>query len=404
MFLGELSSKLVSTASIALRFIESIFEDSENQFQQSSYWPPHPDDGEPPNGEYIASFYHGLAGVAWAQLELADLGYGEVRNDYLHAIETARKSTIEGLRNFISFHNKDDYLSGLLMAELGFMVPILRLDPSEGNYKATIRLVQRNLQNPVLELLWGSSGSMLFLSSLLNSGKASPAQSSLLVEGVTFLQANLISSPTRNCKLWQQDLYDEKTCFLGAGHGFVGNSLAILQAIDYLPVEDARYWRKLIKETAIHTADTHGGLTNWKQSVDSHREGRTDWLLQFCHGSPGVVACLARLMGDDLNFDQLMLNAGELIWKAGPLAKGAGFCHGTSGNGWAFLKLFEATKNEMWLDRAKTFAACAVKQSEQRTLDYGDRRYSLWTGDHGVAFFTDACVSHSFSIPGLERF
>jgi hypothetical protein len=99
-----------------------------------------------------------------------------------------------------------------------------------------------------------------------------------------------------------------------------------------------------------------------------------------------------------------MLNAGELIWKAGPLVKGGGFCHGTAGNGWAFLKLFAATKDEKWLDRAKAFSACAIRQSKQRTLDIGNHRYSLWTGDHGIALFADACINHAFSIPGLERF
>jgi hypothetical protein len=32
---------------------------------------------------------------------------------------------------------------------------------------------------------------------------------------------------------------------------------------------------------------------------------------------------------------------GELTWRAGPLAKGANLCHGTAGNGYAFLALFE---------------------------------------------------------------
>jgi hypothetical protein len=36
---------------------------------------------------------------------------------------------------------------------------------------------------------------------------------------------------------------------------------------------------------------------------------------------------------------ELALGGGELTWRAGPLRKGAGLCHGTAGNGFAFLRL-----------------------------------------------------------------
>jgi hypothetical protein len=38
--------------------------------------------------------------------------------------------------------------------------------------------------------------------------------------------------------------------------------------------------------------------------------------------------------------EQIALGGGELTWRAGPLEKGGGLCHGTSGNGYAFLVLF----------------------------------------------------------------
>ena len=53
----------------------------------------------------------------------------------------------------------------------------------------------------------------------------------------------------------------------------------------------------------------------------------------------------------------LAASAGELIWRAGPIRKGAGLCHGTAGNGFAFLKLLHATGDERWrvalLDRSE---------------------------------------------------
>jgi hypothetical protein len=41
----------------------------------------------------------------------------------------------------------------------------------------------------------------------------------------------------------------------------------------------------------------------------------------------------------------------------------------------------------MWLERARRFAAHALGQVEQR-----DSRFSLWTGDVGVAVFAADCL------------
>jgi hypothetical protein len=44
------------------------------------------------------------------------------------------------------------------------------------------------------------------------------------------------------------------------------------------------------------------------------------------------------------------------------LAKGAKLCHGTGGNGYAFLKLYRRTKNAVWLDHARAFAMTGIAQ------------------------------------------
>ena len=42
----------------------------------------------------------------------------------------------------------------------------------------------------------------------------------------------------------------------------------------------------------------------------------------------------------------------EAIWSRGLLKKGYGICHGTAGNAYAFLELFNVTNNQMYLYRA----------------------------------------------------
>ena len=69
----------------------------------------------------------------------------------------------------------------------------------------------------------------------------------------------------------------------------------------------------------------------------------------------------SRLPCDYLD-EELLLAGAELTWRAGPpgMEKGSGLCHGTAGNGYAFLKAFERTGDERWLDRARRFAVHAL--------------------------------------------
>tara|TARA_R110002111_G_scaffold214468_1_gene277407 strand:+ start:127 stop:426 length:300 start_codon:yes stop_codon:yes gene_type:complete len=99
-----------------------------------------------------------------------------------------------------------------------------------------------------------------------------------------------------------------------------------------------------------------------------------------------------------------MIKGGNLIFEAGPLAKGANLCHGTSGNGFAFLKLFTATKDQIWLDRARVFAMLAIQQSEKDYKNIGQKRFSLWTGQAGLAVFLDACLNETSNIPTMDFF
>src|SRR5207253_9710250 len=127
------------------------------------------------------------------------------------------------------------------------------------------------------------------------------------------------------------------------------------------------------------------GFANWLPTEKAEpREIRVQW----CHGAPGMVGTLGDLL--DL---ELALGGGELTWRAGPLAKGSGLCHGTAGNGFAFLKLFELTQDELWLGRARRFATHALLQVERSRSKYGRGRYSLWTGDAGAAVYAFQCIS-----------
>ena len=102
--------------------------------------------------------------------------------------------------------------------------------------------------------------------------------------------------------------------------------------------------------------------------------------------------------------ERLLVTGGELTWAAGPLAKGSNLCHGTGGNGYAFLKLYRRTRNPIWLERARTFAMAAIFQCREKRSEVGRGRYSLWTGDVGLAIYLWDCVTGQPAFPMVDVF
>jgi DUF1680 family protein len=85
------------------------------------------------------------------------------------------------------------------------------------------------------------------------------------------------------------------------------------------------------------------------------------------------------------------------------LRKGPGLCHGTAGNGYAFLRLFALTGDERWLDRARRFAMHAIEQVQRERRRYGRGRYTLWTGDIGVALYLKGCMRGDPAVPTIDE-
>ena len=120
--------------------------------------------------------------------------------------------------------------------------------------------------------------------------------------------------------------------------------------------------------------------------------------LQWDAGAPGIV-CTAT----DYLDEELLLAGAELVWQAGAhgAEKGSGLCHGTAGNGYALLSTFGRTQDERWLERARRFAVHALEQAGRARDVRGRGRYSLWTGDVGVALYAADCLDGRARYPIL---
>jgi hypothetical protein len=197
--------------------------------------------------------------------------------------------------------------------------------------------------------------------------------------------------------LWMIHLHGSAARGIGPAHGVVGNVLALRQGLD------AQRRQQLERETAsvlARTAVLEDGLANWPGRAGGPLESSDGEIrLQWCVGAPGVIVSAAGYLDEEL-----VVAGAELTWLAGPHGdeKGYGICHGTAGNGYALLKTFERTGNERWLDRARRFCVHALEHAARLREQRGRGRYSLWTGDIGVALYAADCVDARARYPVLD--
>lgn len=368
--------------------IEAIASDVEAAFDEQALWPTHPLDEGVLGASSYKSLYHGAAGVIWAQVYLAAQGAAESRDWSGFAgalVEHYRAAPDTRLA-----------VSSYWLGEAGVMLAAWRLDPAAVDVDLLYRLIETNRDNVADEQVWGAPGTMM-AARFLHQATGERRWRELFDADVAALMARWARVDEAGCSLWTQNLYGELTDQVGAGHGLAGNVGSILRGG---PNDEAK---ALAAEALRATALEEDGLANWPQYATMPRRGRTDLLVQWCHGAPGMITSLSAALDDDES-DRLLRAGGELTWRAGPLAKGAGLCHGTAGNGFAFLELFRRTGDERWLDRARRFAMHALAQSDRMAAAHGRRRYSLWTGDPGVAIYLHGCLTGRAGMPLLDLF
>ena len=64
--------------------------------------------------------------------------------------------------------------------------------------------------------------------------------------------------------------------------------------------------------------------------------------------------------------------------------------------------LYERTGERPWLERARLFAMHAIEQYHAMKTEHGRGRFSLWTGDLGLALYLWQCVQGQAGVPTLD--
>lgn len=356
-------------------------------FESGRLWPCHPRDVEPVDvgrSRGFTSLYLGAAGVAWA----------------LHRLTGTSPIDADGLLTAFDAEPDMPHMTyGLLLGEVGVALVALELGGAADHGERLAAAIRQAIPRTERELLWAAPGAIhAALAAHAHTGE--PRWLDLAARAVDELWRTLDAPDDRGLRLWTQDLYGHRQRLLGLGHGFAGNVHALLRAGDLLG--DARCAELVDIATRLldATAVWDDGAANWQPDVDRDEPLRR---VQICHGAPGIVIGLAAVpAGTSPRLDEMLVAAGEATWRAGPIARGPGLCHGTAGNGYALLALWERTGQQHWLDRARAFAMHALAQCEAERAAVGHGRHALWTGDLILPFYVESCIAGRAAVAGLD--
>jgi hypothetical protein len=368
--------------------IAAICRDAESAFDRDRLWPLHPADDEPgtPADGILRGLSVGAAGMLHALGRLAEAG--------LHVPALDGAAIVDGLHEAaLASPDEEGAGASLLVGSSGILLVAYRLAPSAATADALADAIAANVEHPSNELLLGAPGTMLAARAMhARTGEERFAE-------LWRASARTLLARQETDGLWTQDLYGDRLRCVGAAHGFAGNVLALHGGREWL--EDAEAVEARALSTARDLAIVDGGVASWPTLPSGSRTGAPP-RVQWCHGAAGVVTSLAALAHGDDQHGELLAAGGELVWRAGPLAHNAGLCHGTAGNGFAFLALFARTGDERWLERARAFAMHALDQVARFRAAVGRGRYTLFTGNVGAALLAAACLRGDAAFPGLD--
>jgi hypothetical protein len=377
---------------VAKEAIAEIAADALDNFGHDQLWPAHPLDDGIKDGH--SSIYFGAAGVIWALEHLRRVGAITGRFDF----RTYLPQLLAKTQAEMATHGDYSVNGSLLFGDLGTALLVMRLAPSSTVAELVHTRVNANTSLPIRELMWGMPGSMLACLSMSQMTAEARWRSMFEIQA-----ARLLSDlqETAEGPIWEQDLYGRHTKYLGPVHGYAGNMLPLLRGWDWLAVDQRSRIQDAIPRTLSRNAWRSDVGASWRGTVG---HDKPPWLCQYCHGAPGMVATFADSPFKQPDLETLLNEGGQFTWAAGPLAKGSNLCHGTGGNGYAFLKLYRRTQDPIWLERARAFAMTAIAQCREARNEFGRGRYSLWTGDVGLAIYLWDCLTGAPRFPTIDVF
>ena len=391
--------------------IERIYNTCLDSFEYENLWPLHPDTRESYKVcSSITGVWNGMAGTFWALKTLKDKNPHfkdySFTTKYLPLLEQQQAHC---LKDMLPEFGIDPESVGYLLGYSGTLLVWWRLLQDKKLLLKLERYIRVNLDDNNNEFMWSTSGTALVAWFLYQHTNDEKWVNLFQLSAKRILKTWHYNNDGNY--LWHQDMYKVKNKFLGLVHGFAGNVAVLLQGFDLLDKQQQDILIKQGIETFVNTAKVNDSYANWTAAytepgqVHVWQDFNSKFFLQLCHGAPSMLISLAKLwpyMGEKVR--DVFIKGANLIWDAGPLVKPWGLCHGTAGNGYAFLKLYKLTGDKIWYERALQFAMHAIHQYETMRDHYACIRTDAWCGDLGLALYLQDCIDQSDKFPMMDYF
>src|SRR5216683_1084534 len=332
---------------IATVAIDEIVSDALTHFDEEGFWPAHPQDNAK---DGHSGFYMGAAGMIWGIDYLQRVGATAPRIDFRPVLARLLATTQAEMAGYGDYSTNGSFLFG----DLGTALVAMRLAPAGAIADLIHERAAINLQLPVRELMWGTPGSMLTCVHMAEM-TAEPRWQTLFAAQARRLLGELEES--ERGPLWTQDLYGQQRCYLGPVHGYAGNMIPLIRGWDWLTDDQRAQVSDATTRTLVANAWRCEHGVSWPAVAGQEKSP------YLCH-----------------------------------------LCHGTGANGYAFLKLHRRTGSPLWLERARAFAMTAIAQCRETRTELGRGRYSLWTGDIGLAVYLWDCLKAEPRFPTVDVF
>ncbi|KAJ9095952.1 hypothetical protein QFC21_005314 [Naganishia friedmannii] len=262
------------------------------------------------------------------------------------------------------------------------------------------------------EWLYGRAGTLFLLRLVRN---ASLGRQSGNIDDNTTITLNTIDSAIRAVVreivaaprpwIWHGNAY------LGAVHGSAGIIAQVLLSIkaisgDSGDHDEEKKWIATMEPDVGQLLDVQFTETgNWPSSLASApgRQPRDDRLLQFCHGSPGIIACLSHILPFYPHLSTRIKHAITLaqpdLFARGLLTKEPCLCHGATGNA---LALHDQKQREAFL--AYTTEEAIREMEEGGLMRNSESPEGLYTGLAGRVWAWALGASRGFDKAGTGNF
>jgi len=370
---------------LAKSTIKEIYHCTLANFDPELFWKTDPE--EDSVTESNKTVYNGASGIAWALIKVSEF------LNQAFPLET-EQLFLNIYRSYLLSPDSNIIKPSFLLGESGILLLLKKYSDDFIYDEKIYNIIKKNINEPSLDPLWSGTSTMNVAFKLYQMTKQKK-WIHLYMECFDLYYKLLFEAKNNGRVIWDQ-ANRKKHRYTGAGHGFTGNIHSMLLNIDQFDDLRKKTLLDYVAEVLTSLACKKSEGANWAPTIPNTKKSYEFGYLQWCHGAPGIITSLKNFpVNYSQSLEKLMIQAGHLIWTAGPLKKGVGICHGTDGNGFAFLHLFRRTQDPLWLMRARVFAMYAIKEQQKN-------RSTLFTGQMGLAMFLMGCLKKDDRFPILD--